>query len=120
MASCMLVVLSDAKDGREDAFNDWYNGRHLDDIVAMPGFSSAKRYRLRTLNMGAFPNKYLAIYEIDAEDPERAVDEMFALRDTPAMPLHPAFDLDTCNVAIFEACSDEVFAPGADPEGETK
>ena len=120
MGSCMLVVLSDAKDGREDEFNDWYTRRRLDDIVAMPGFRSAKRYRLRTLNMGSFSNKYLAIYEIDAEDPERAVDEMFALRDTPAMPLHPAFDLDTCNVAIFEACSDEVMDPGAHPQGDER
>jgi hypothetical protein len=113
MAGCMLLVLSDAVDGREDEFNDWYTNRHLADIVALPGFRSAKRYRLRTLNMGAISNKYLAIYEIDADDPERAVAEMFALRDTAAMPLSPAFDLDRCNVAIFEACSDEVLAPDA-------
>jgi hypothetical protein len=114
----MLVVLSDAVEGQEDAFNAWYTNEHLGDIVALPGFRSAKRWRLRTLNMGAFTNKYLALYEIDAEDPEKAVDEMFALRDTPAMPLSPAFDLDRTNVAIFEEISDEVFAPRAAPKPE--
>ena len=116
MGRCMLVVMSDAKEGGEDEFNAWYTNEHLADIVAMPGFRSAKRWRLRTLNMGAFSNKYLAIYDIDADDPEKAVDDMFALRDTPAMPLSPAFDLDTCNVAIFEEISDEVFAPDAGPK----
>ena len=115
MGKYKLVVLSDATAGQEAAFNDWYSNEHLQDIVAMPGFPAARRFRLRSLTMGAFPNKYLAIYDIDAEDPERAVDEMMALRDTPAMPLSPAFNLDTANVAIFEACSDEVLAPDADP-----
>jgi hypothetical protein len=118
MGRYKLVVLSDAQEGREDEFNDWYTNEHLDDIVALPGFRSAKRYRLRSLTMGAFTNKYLAIYDMDAEDPEKAVEHMLTLQDTPAMPISPAFDLDTVNVAVFEECSDEVLAPGAEA-GET-
>jgi hypothetical protein len=114
MGKFKLVVLSDAQEGREDEFNDWYSNEHLDDIVAMPGFRSAKRYRLKSLTMGAFPNRYLAIYDMDAEDPDKAVEHMLALQGTPAMPISPAFNLDTVNVAVFEECSDEVSAPSAD------
>src|SRR5690606_19186746 len=40
------VVLSNPVPGRDQEYNDWYSNRHLADVVAVPGFVSAQRFRL--------------------------------------------------------------------------
>ena len=70
------VVLSNPVAGREDEYNDWYTNRHLADVVAVPGFISAQRFRLRDpAAEGAPVQRYLAIYTLDTDDPERAIAE---------------------------------------------
>ena len=100
-----LVVLSNAKDGREDEYNQWYNNRHLADVVAVPGFSSAQRFKLRD-DMG-FPHRhqYLAIYEIESDDPQAVIGELMRRRDTPAMLISEALDLESAVSGLFEICS---------------
>jgi hypothetical protein len=103
-----LLVFSDPVKGEEREFNDWYTGRHLADIVAMPGFTAAQRFKLQSIPLGVCANKYLAIYEMETDDPDAAVANMFSLRDTPAMPMSPAFDMDSVNVIVFEVLSERV------------
>ncbi len=54
---------------REDEFNDWYINTHFHDLLETPGLVQAHRYR--TLNPQPLDDdaEYLALYEIDAEDP---------------------------------------------------
>ncbi|MBO0836979.1 MAG: hypothetical protein J2P28_15935 [Actinobacteria bacterium] len=58
----MVVQSSPVSPDQEDAFNDWYDNVHVPEICAVPGFVSARRYKIP----GA-PG-YLAIYEIEADD----------------------------------------------------
>jgi hypothetical protein len=61
----IMVVQSDPADpAREDEYNDWYDNTHVPEICAVPGFVSARRYKVH----GAGSPTYLAIYEIDADD----------------------------------------------------
>jgi hypothetical protein len=115
MASYKLIVLSDGVDGRDAEYNDWYTNQHLADVVAVPGFVSAQRFKMRELTMGEFKNKYLAIYNIETDDPDKVMAEMMSRRGTEAMYITDAFDMDNVNVALFEVISEEVFAPGAEP-----
>ena len=39
----LLLVLSNAVEGKEDEFNDWYSNVHLHDGVKVPGFVAAVR-----------------------------------------------------------------------------
>ena len=69
MASHLMVVLSNAKPGRDDEFNAWYSDRHmLDTINELDGFASGQRFQLADLD-GAPPcaYRYLALYEIDED-----------------------------------------------------
>lgn len=64
MARGLLVVQSQPADpGREDEYNAWY-AAHLEDVRAVPGFVSARRYKVP----GSEPGEYLAVYEIEADD----------------------------------------------------
>lgn len=57
----------------EAEFNDWYEA-HLHEILAIPGFVSAQRFRLEQAVVdedGGGPRyRYLALYEVDADPDE--------------------------------------------------
>jgi hypothetical protein len=83
MPKAVLVVQSDPAPGREDEYNEWYSKTHLGEVCSVPGFTGARRYKLKgTLGpegvqpADASMPQYLALYELDTDDPERALLEM--------------------------------------------
>lgn len=107
-----MLVFSEPFEGRDEEFNAWYTGRHLDDICALPGFTSAQRFKLHSVSMGKTLNKYLAIYDMETDDPDWVIENMFANRDTPAMPIDPSFNLDATTVQLYEVMTEVVEAKG--------
>jgi hypothetical protein len=104
-----MLVFSVPFEGREAEFDAWYTGRHLDDICALPGFTTAQRLKLHSVSMGEAPNKYLAIYDMETDDPDWVIENMFANRDTPAMPIDPSFNLDATTVLLYEETTGVVY-----------
>lgn len=76
MGKYVMVVQSQAKDGRDDEYNDWYNTVHIKDICAIPGVKSGRRFESTPVAIGGPGLKYLAIYEIEADDPMAVMAEM--------------------------------------------
>ena len=70
MARFNFVVYSNPASGREVEYSDWYCNRHLRDLRAMPGIVGARRFKLADTQIrdSAPTHKYLAIYEIEADD----------------------------------------------------
>ena len=110
MARYKLVVLTDPVAGREDEFNDWYTKRHLDDVVAVPGYVSAQRFELVSVARGAFQNRYLALYDMETDDPQATIDALLALGDSGEMFISEALDEATLNVAVFAEMTERVTA----------
>ena len=72
MAKYIMMVRSNPVAGREDEYNDWYSNRHLQDVVGVPGFRSAERFKLQIPMIGDHKYRYLALYDMDrATDAER-------------------------------------------------
>jgi hypothetical protein len=94
MGKHMLVVLSNAAEGQDGEFNEWYTNTHLGDIVALPGYVSAQRFKLSDAQMGAgqLPYQYLAIYEVEADS---AADAVKGLTEGTrgGMVISPALDM---------------------------
>jgi hypothetical protein len=69
-ATYKFVVLTNAVEGREDEYNDWYTNRHLPDVLAIPGIVEAVRFELAGTQRIAppWPYRYLAIYDIETDD----------------------------------------------------
>jgi hypothetical protein len=105
-----MLVFSEPFEGRDDEFNAWYTGRHLDDICALEGFTTAQRFKLHSVSMGTSLNKNLAIYDMETDDPDWVIENMFAHRDTPAMPIDPSFNLDATSVMLYEETTGVVYA----------
>lgn len=109
----ILLVLSNAVEGQDDAFNTWYTGTHLPDVLKVHGFSAAQRFRLSDtqMNGNAAPHKYLAIYEVDEEQLPAVRDALAATAGTEAMSIDPALDMKTTVAYFFSPITAMVQAP---------
>jgi hypothetical protein len=67
------IVVSEPPEGvSDDEFNAWYDA-HVDEILAVEGFSAVRRFRLEpVVGEGTMPHRFVAIYETD-RDPREAV-----------------------------------------------
>lgn len=67
----MIVESGPVSPEREDEYNAWYTGTHIPELLALPGFVGARRYRLRRRDgVDADPEApvYLTVYELEADD----------------------------------------------------
>jgi hypothetical protein len=71
-----MVVQSNAKPGRDDDYNAWYDGAHFKEICALPGIIGGRRFAATDANFGPAGQPYLAIYEVETEDPRLLLAEM--------------------------------------------
>jgi hypothetical protein len=87
-----LIVLTNAVDGQDEQFNDWYTDRHLQDVLAVDGFVAAQRFAFAPGKLGPeAPFRYLAIYEVEADSVEEAEQALLAAaRDERRMPISDA------------------------------
>ena len=91
MARHVLVALTNAADDREDEYNDWYDSTHLQDVLNVPGFVSAQRFRLSAAQrMENPPYKYLAIYEIETDDIHKTIGALCERSGTALLPISDA------------------------------
>lgn len=75
----LVLVLTEPTEGNEDAFNDYYENIHLEEVLESTGWLSAQRFRLKGEAGETCPLPYLAVYEAEAEN---AADVLKTLSDT--------------------------------------
>lgn len=91
MGRHVLVALTNPAEGREDDYNDWYDNTHLKDVLEVPGFVSAQRFRLSgAQRMENPPYKYMAIYEIETDDIQQTIGALCARSGTALLPISDA------------------------------
>jgi hypothetical protein len=115
MGRHLLVVMSNPVSAeRETEYNEWYSGRHIGDVVGIPGFAAATRYVASPAQVVGQPQlKYLAVYEIDAEDPADAVKSLREALATPGLvPVSDALDRKSLFVHVYTAITDKVTRVG--------
>ncbi len=117
MARYKLIVFTDAVAGKEEEYNRWYNDVHLAEVVAVPGFVSAQRFKLESAVIGGFSNRYCAIYDMDTDEPAKVVELLGSRAGSGLMTMSGAIDLTTNNLGIFSVCSELVMAPAATTSG---
>ena len=96
-----FVVITTPVPGKEDEFNHWYDHQHLADVLKVPGFVSAQRFKI-TGDNPALPGRYLALYQMETDDPEGCLQDMMSRANTPAMVLSDAMVLDAVRFNLCE------------------
>ena len=70
----MVVQSRPVSADREDEYNAWYASVHIPEILAVPGFTGARRYKV----IGPDGPVYVAVYDIEADDVTAPVKELGA------------------------------------------
>jgi hypothetical protein len=68
------LVFANPIPGREAEFNDWYSNVHMGDLVQLPGWTGAQRFRLVTTvqpppSTAGYRHAYLMIWDLEAPEP---------------------------------------------------
>jgi hypothetical protein len=115
-ASALLVLTSGTVPGTDqDAFNRWYTGTHVPDILTIPGIISCRRYRVTTarLHPGHILEpayEYSAIYQIRASSDEalQAVAKRIEDLGNSGISESDAFDYSRVTAAFLLPVSDVI------------
>lgn len=114
MAHGILLVLSEPVSTADDAaYNDWYDHIHLPEVLALPGFNSARRYRMSEVQLPSqgglesvsrrFPSRYVATYEV--EGPDLAAAAKALTEASSELTVSPAMAYDRTIAVLFEEIS---------------
>ncbi len=76
----VLVVMMDVDPEHEEEFNRWYDDEHLPERLEIPGYVSARRFKLQD---GEGVLKYLCIWELEDGSPLES-EEYKAQRERPS------------------------------------
>ena len=76
----ILVVMMDVDPEHEDEFNEWYNDEHLPERLEIPGYVSARRFKLEE---GEGVLMYLCIWELEDGSPLQS-EQYKAQRERPS------------------------------------
>lgn len=98
MARYKLVAFSNAVEGHDAEYNEWYDGQHMPDVLAIPGFVSAERF----VCVDDGPHRYLAIYEIETDDLEGLLAEFSRRPGTDLMPISTSLEFASAVVGFWK------------------
>ena len=105
MGKYLLMATSGVREGRQAEFDTWYDTVHLNDVRAVPGVVSGKRYVVHPASPNPPPVPNLAIYEIEADDPVSVLAELGKRLQSGEMAISPALDPAGSGMTIFEEVS---------------
>lgn len=111
MARHVLVVMTSPLEGREDEYNDWYDNVHVHDVLAIPGFVSARRFEASSPvpDRAAASRGYAMIYELETDDPGASIEELYRRR--PGMFFSDALDQSSIFTSAFTERPNSPFTP---------
>ena len=66
IGTTIMVVMMDVDPEHDEEFNRWYNDEHLPERLEIPGYVSARRFKLEE---GQGVLKYLCIWELEDPSP---------------------------------------------------
>ena len=108
MAKFKLIALTTPAAGKEAEFHNWYQNVHLPELCALPGLDSAQRYQLVAKLMGSDTNQWLAIYDIEADDPMAFMGAMGEAATSGKLTQSDASDMATTYTAFFSEYGERV------------
>ncbi len=102
MGSYVMAVWSSAKPGRDDEYNEWYDKVHIADICAIPGVTGAKRYEAIPASPAKPDGDYLAMYELELDDPTAVLAEIGKRGQSGQMKISDAIDSGTAKMMLLK------------------
>lgn len=108
MPNFKLLALTTPVAGKEEEFHEWYQNHHLPEMVSFPGMQGAQRYKLTAKLMGSDTNPWLAIYDLETDDPMAFLGAVGQAAASGKMTQSDASDMATTYTALFEEYGERV------------
>jgi len=79
----VMLVFANPIPGKEGEFNDWYTNTHMGDLVQLPGWMGAQRFRIITSviprpSVAGYSHGYLIIWDLEDNEANAALARMTA------------------------------------------
>jgi hypothetical protein len=122
MAKYIFLVMTNPTSPKQEAeYNRWYGNEHYRDVLGVPGFVAAQRFRLAPVqydqsgpdrpqekgDVGKHPYKYLSLYELETDDLASVLKEV-KKREAETWVISDTLDVSDFSTAIFEMIGDKV------------
>ena len=108
MRQYQMVVLSNPVVGREQECEDWYQQEHLQDMVKLPGFTSAQRFRLAHSMEEGNPYQYMAVYKIETDSIDDTMKTLVERAGSGELKVSTALDTQNAYAVVYDSCGDAV------------
>lgn len=95
----IVLVLTEPASGKEAEFNRYYEHLHLDEVLATTGWDTARRFKLLDEAGSKCPLQYLALYEVDTDEPEDIINRLNETRSERQQS--DALNRQTAGVWVF-------------------
>lgn len=78
MKKHVVMALTNPVAGREEDYNAWFEGTHIPEVLATPGFLAAQRYEVSEHQRipDALPYRYVTVYDIETDDLESTLAQL--------------------------------------------
>jgi len=120
VAPNLFVVLTNPIEGTDDAFNEWYDNRHVPEVLDVPGVVAAQRYDIADVKVpddedlpAQLPpptHRYMVIYEL-ADEPDTVMAEFLKRVMAGTLTLGEWLDLNTVSLTGWTPRGERVTAP---------
>jgi len=116
MAKHLFMIVTEPPSPEEEAaFEAWYVGQHMPDVLAVPGFTAAQRFRMMPdPALPGAPAKFLTIYEMETDDRAAVMAEVRRRAGTALMPLFSGKQTSTSTTRFAEAITPRMAPPRID------
>ncbi len=108
MAKFKLIALTTPVAGKEEEFHSWYQNTHLPQLVSFPGMKGAQRYKLTAKLAGIDNNPWLAIYDLETDDPTVFFSALGQAAASGKLTQTDSSDMATTYTALFEEYDERV------------
>jgi hypothetical protein len=103
MNKYILMATVEALPGQDEEFNRWYDEEHLRDVCQVPGFISGRRFESDPASPTASPGRYLAVYELETDDPAAVLAELSRRARSGEMAISPSLAPGTAQMTLYKA-----------------
>ncbi|MEQ3648783.1 hypothetical protein [Hyphomonas sp.] len=104
-----FIIITVGPDEEDDDYREWYECQHMPDVLDVPGFVSAQRFRLQEAHENM--RQYLTLFEIDTDDLDAVMKELRQRAGTNLMPLIKGAGQQTINRLVGRAVTPLLTSP---------
>jgi hypothetical protein len=97
-----VAITNPVSPEREAEYNEWYEGTHIHEVLAVDGFKSARRYKAVD---GESP-RYMAVYEVEADDLGAMMQKLMAAGQAGKLTQSDASDRSLTSTRTYELISE--------------